>query len=553
MIGEWSGYSRFTAHHSHSASNSTNHTLIDLNYILLFIACISPLVMLAQTLRRGGLFRAWRIASFAVLLVTAAAWLVEAESAGFVGAGAWLALLFVPALGLKKIAELASHQRYRAARRWAATLRFLHPEAALREQAQLFQGLERARQGNFSEALALLGPIRNNQTNIGRQAIAQSFRLRGEWTNLVGWARSDVPTGIRRSDFALMPLYLRALGETGARDELVLEFANMLGAAGRGALPAAYYQSSRLVLLAFAGRLATGRNTREFRKLPHDLREFWIATDESSRGDIPSARARLEKLQRQTTDQLLLSEIAYRLSRPEGPASEPLLPPTFALLHRIEQIDRQPLAAFGSEMTRPTLAVLLLMALNVAMFLAEIRLGGSTDPVTLHRLGALEPWAIRFGGEYWRMLTALFLHYGPLHLIFNLYALFVLGPGLERLIGSIRFALYYLLAGVGSSASVLLLRLWERVRPEQLVGASGCIMGVVGVWAGYLLRHRHEPLAGRRLRNIVLIVAIQIAFDLSTPQISMAAHLGGLVCGFALGLLSQGRDGARRRPRGSQG
>jgi rhomboid protease GluP len=187
------------------------------------------------------------------------------------------------------------------------------------------------------------------------------------------------------------------------------------------------------------------------------------------------------------------------------------------------------------------LGVLIFIGLNIAMFIAEVRFGGSTNPLTLHRLGALEPWAVRYGHEYWRMLTSLFLHFGPLHLIFNLYALFVIGPGLERIIGTVRFALYYLLAGLGSSAGVLLLRLMNFSRPEQLVGASGCVMGVVGVWAGYLLRHRHEPFAGRRLRNIVLIVAIQTAFDLSTPQISMAAHLSGLVTGVALGLLVSAR------------
>jgi rhomboid protease GluP len=115
---------------------------------------------------------------------------------------------------------------------------------------------------------------------------------------------------------------------------------------------------------------------------------------------------------------------------------------------------------------------------------------------------------------------------------------------LERIIGSVRFAVIYLLTGLGSSGGVLLLRFTNFSRPEPLVGASGCIMGVVGVWAGYLLRHRHEPFAGRRLRNIVLIVAIQTAFDLSTPQISMAAHLGGLATGVLLGLLIAPRRAA---------
>jgi rhomboid protease GluP len=231
-----------------------------------------------------------------------------------------------------------------------------------------------------------------------------------------------------------------------------------------------------------------------------------------------------------------LSEIAQRLDQSSSVFAGPLAPPTHALLHRIEQIQRPPPTAFGTEFRRPTLAVAIFIALNLAMFLVEIRYGGSTSPLTLHRLGALEPWAVRYGHQYWRMLTALFLHFGSLHLIFNLYALFVIGPGLERAIGSIRFGFFYLLAGLASSAGVLLLRLHDYSRPEQLVGASGCVMGVVGVWAGYLLRHRHEPFAGTRLRNIVLIVLVQVAFDLSTPQISMTAHLSGLAMGILLGL-----------------
>jgi len=538
-------HSRFTDHYTQPASGLTaNHrsaplhlTVIDLNHILLFIACISPLVMLGQTLRRSGLFRAWRIASLAVLLVTGGAWLIDADTAGFVGGGAWIALLLIPAIGIRKVSELASHQRYAWARRWARSLRFLHPAAALRAQAELLRALQIAQAGNFSEAVAILARLRDNQTNVGRQAIAESFRLRGEWMNLVGWVRSEVPPVVRRADFALMPLYLRALGETGVRDELVLEFATMLTATGSISQPAWSYQSSFVTVLAFCGRLQQGEDRVAFRRFPRALREFWIATNELAGGDVSAGRARLEKLQAATDDQLLLSEIAQRLPRSDIIARRPLSPPTFALLHRIEQSDRRAPSAFGSETARPTVAVLIFIVLNIAMFIAEVWLGGSMNSVTLHRLGALEPLAVRYGHEYWRMLTALFLHFGPLHLIFNLYALFVIGPGLERIIGSVRFALYYLLAGLGSGTGVLLLHLYVLSRSEPLVGASGCVMGIVGVWAGYLLRHRQEPFAGRRLRNIVLIVAIQSAFDLSTPQISMAAHLSGLVTGVLLGLL----------------
>ncbi|MEP6698962.1 MAG: rhomboid family intramembrane serine protease [Verrucomicrobiota bacterium] len=181
--------------------------------------------------------------------------------------------------------------------------------------------------------------------------------------------------------------------------------------------------------------------------------------------------------------------------------------------------------------------VAVIIAANVLMFLAEIVFGGSTNPLTLHRLGQLEFSAIQYQGEYWRLVTALFLHYGPLHLLFNLYALFVIGPGLEEAIGPVRFAICYLLAGLGSGLGVLLLHYFDLTSAEQLVGASGCVMGLVGAWAGLLVRQRRAPWAGRRLKNILIIIVIQTAFDLSTPQISMAAHMSGLLTGVALGLI----------------
>jgi membrane associated rhomboid family serine protease len=519
--------------------------VIDLNHILLFIAGISSLIMLGQTLRRDGHFRAWRLAALAVLLVTGGAWLINAETAGFVGGGAWLALLLVPSVGIRKISELASVQRYAAARRLIMPMRLLHPSNALRAQGELLRALELAQAGDVGAALKALGPLRNNHTNVGRQATAQTFRLRGEWDSLVGWVRSEVPAAMRRNDVALMPVYLRALGETGARDELVLEFASVLAGATPVQLPAWSYQASLRVVLAFCGKLRTDRPF--VRRLPGDVREFWMATSELAAGNHSAGRARLEKLRTVAQDRLLLSEIAQRLEGTVRTAPPPLSLASLDLLNRIERSDQAPPGAFGSGPGRPTVAVLVFIILNVAMFIAEIRLGGSTNPFTLHRLGAMEPWAIRLGGQYWRMLTALFLHYGPLHLVLNLYALFVIGPGLERIIGSLRFASFYLVAGLGSSAGVLLLRWSDLTRPEQLVGASGCVMGIVGVWAGYLLRHRHEPYAARRLRNILLIVAIQTTFDLSTPQISMAAHLFGLGTGLGLGLLVSPRTKPERR------
>jgi len=514
--------------------------VLDLNHILLFIACISPLLLLAQTWRRGGLNRGWRLAALAVLLVTGAAWILRPDTAGFVGGGAWFVLLLVPLFGLRKTAELVAQQRYATAGRLARALRFLHPADGLLERSNLLRALEFAQRGDFASAQALLGPLRNFHTNVGRQAIAQSFRIHGDWPGLLGWVRDELPPEIMQTDFALQPVHLRALGEIGARNELLLVFASYARNLNSTAEEVGLYDLSLLPVLAFSGRVGALSHLLEtkLRKFSRDMKEFWMGTGELAAGETMAGRARLEKLRATTGDALIRAETAHRLERAsEITSTSSLSPAAVALLQRIEQRNRPSARVFGTETAWPTTVVLILIALNIAMFVAESALGGSMSPLTLHRLGALEFFSVRFGGEYWRLLTSLFLHYGPLHLLFNLYALFIIGPGLEQAIGSIRFGICYLVAGLGSGIGVLLLHMVGLNSAEQLVGASGCVMGLVGVWAGLLLRHRHAPMAGRRLKNILVIIAIQTAFDLSTPQISMAAHMSGLVTGFALGLV----------------
>ena len=181
-------------------------------------------------------------------------------------------------------------------------------------------------------------------------------------------------------------------------------------------------------------------------------------------------------------------------------------------------------------------AVFLFILINILAFFVELWRGALSNPVVLHRLGSLDFAAVIGRGEFWRLITALFLHYNLLHLAFNLFALYVLGPSLEKTIGSFRFAFCYLVSGIGSTAGVVGLTLLKIVQPAELVGASGSVMGIVGAWAGFLVRHRHMWQAKQRLLNILMIIAIQIAFDISTPQVSTSAHLCGLVSGFIIGL-----------------
>jgi len=328
---------------------------VDLSHIFLFLAVISSLLVLARTWRPSAPHGGWRIAALVVLAITGMGWLFWRGAAGYIGGSAWFVLLFLPAIGLRKMNDLAAQRNYRFARKLGVALQILHPTSEMRSQVQLLGQLES--QANHRNAF------------------------------------SSVPIG---------------------------------------------YESAR------------PRRHSQLRSAP---------------------------------------------------------------------------------------AVLILILLNAIVFLFEISVGDWNDPEVLHRVGALDPYSVLVQHEYWRLFTALFLHGGFVHLLFNLFALYVLGPPLERSIGTIRFVVCYLISGLASGAGVVGLTLRGLMQPVQLVGASGSIMGIVGAWAGFLMRHCHAPHAKQRLANIAMIVAIQIAFDLSTPQVSMAAHLCGLIAGFFLGLI----------------
>ncbi len=229
---------------------------MDLNHIFLFLAVVSPLLVLARAWRPGGPYRGWRVAALVVLAITGIGWILFRGAAGYIGGGAWFALLFLPAIGLRKMTEFAAQGDYKSARKLGVALQILHPSAELRGQVQVFRHLE------------------SHQND--------------------------------RGFFAPPPT-----------------------------------------------QYEIARQDRYFRHAP---------------------------------------------------------------------------------------AVLIFILLNAATFLFEISFGDWTDPEILHRIGALEPYAVVVQGQYWRLFTALFLHGGFAHLLFNLFALYVLGPPLERSIGGVRFA-----------------------------------------------------------------------------------------------------------------
>ncbi|HEY2800311.1 MAG TPA: rhomboid family intramembrane serine protease [Chthoniobacterales bacterium] len=524
--------------------------MLDLNHILLFIAIASPVILVARLARlKSARPAGWMTAALSVLVTTGIFWVLLPKVAGYVGGTLWALLLLGPALAEKKIASLLLDKRYRAARQVAIVRRVLHPWNDFSQLPSLLRTLELARDGQLHQALDQLASQRSQKTPAGHCAIAFTYALTENWPGLVDWGRKDLSV---THDPAVRALYLRALGETGALEDLAWAFA----ARSQSLIPRLTISSEAAqelaYLLAFSGR--TEELVRLFRGalagLARDHKKFWIATSELAEGKTRRALERFERLRTETRDAILSRGIARRMATAREFPAPRLSPSGQKLLARL--VREMPSSRTSPPVLRNNRsgapAVWAFILLNVAMFGVEMMLGGSTNPRTLNFLGALEPAAVIYHHEYWRLLTALFLHYGLLHISFNLYALYLLGPALECMIGSARFAAGYLLTGLGSSGGVVILHLLHLTRADQLVGASGCVMGVIGISAGLLLRHRQSPLVGRRLREILIIVAFQTAFDLWTPQVSLGAHMSGFLSGVCIGMIFAARPMVPKRP-----
>jgi membrane associated rhomboid family serine protease len=175
--------------------------------------------------------------------------------------------------------------------------------------------------------------------------------------------------------------------------------------------------------------------------------------------------------------------------------------------------------------TRPVLT-LLLIALNLGIFLITAAQAGSLmlnadsplfyDWVTL-------PLAVVVDGEWWRLITGGFLHYGLVHVAVNMLALWLLGRDVELMLGWPRFAAVYLLSLLGGSTAVFAFGDTN----TALAGASGAVWGVIGAMLVIVVRLKLNP------QPVLALIAINV-FISFLPGISLLAHLGGFVVGAAV-------------------
>lgn len=182
---------------------------------------------------------------------------------------------------------------------------------------------------------------------------------------------------------------------------------------------------------------------------------------------------------------------------------------------------------------------LLIIGINAGVFFLEWLAGGmgglSADLQVIRAFGAKNNELINQQHQYWRLVTCIFLHIGFLHFLLNNYALWIIGQEIERLYGSARFVILYLVTGMaGSLASYTF-------NPNaESAGASGAIFGLFGVMATFAFRYRKElpeRLGSDIRRRILPVIAINLIFGFSMRMVDNAAHVGGLLAGVVLALV----------------
>jgi len=168
-----------------------------------------------------------------------------------------------------------------------------------------------------------------------------------------------------------------------------------------------------------------------------------------------------------------------------------------------------------------------LITINVALFIA-----GEIFPSFGNELftrAAQHPTLVD-RGEWWRLLSACFLHGSILHVVFNMYALWLFGPLLERRFGSWSFVSLYLAGGVAGGM------LFQLAGSDAwAVGASGAIFALLGALLVASYRQRHTPAGGAVFGQLLVLLVINLALPLFVPNIAWQAHVGGLVAGALIG------------------
>lgn len=178
---------------------------------------------------------------------------------------------------------------------------------------------------------------------------------------------------------------------------------------------------------------------------------------------------------------------------------------------------------------------LLLIAANVLYFIYLEIAGSTEDAGFMIQHGAMYEPLVTVSGEYYRLLTSVFMHFGINHIANNMLILFILGDNLERAMGHIKYLICYLICGVGANVISMAVNV-KQSNAVVSAGASGAIFGVIGGLL-YAVLVNHGKLENLNTRQILVMILLSLYFGFTSTGVDNVAHVAGLLIGIVMAML----------------
>jgi len=473
---------------------------------------------------------------------------------GAVGVGAGVCLLLIAPLARATARRFAANERFGLAQRMLDIAEVLAPGSGVGDEKALLGAMREIRDGNIEQAVEALTAAKDRAPAEARLAIderiAMLYLAAYRWEDAIEHAETHLfdaippaaestPTVALRSVLGIAPPVwvelLGAYGYKGDLDQAARMLARLEDACAGRPDASVWLHRGRLIFLALAGRVDAVQALvarRRSRHMKPAARTYWVAVAHERHGEVAAAEAAYTKARSRSRGRprVLIDQALARLANAKpvelGPAAT-------EVIARVESAP-PPRVTERLRPRSPIAPRILFGAMIVVSAILAFGVGSTSDIGTLLRGGALVRGLIS-DGEWWRLVSCIFVHVGVMHLAVNVIGLWLLGRLTEDLFGPWRTLAIFAIAGLAGSAASYLLG-----TAGVSAGASGALFGFVGaVFVELTLHRRRYRTAWNRgvWGSLVFVTVAQVGIDLLYPVTDQWAHGGGLVAGALAGFL----------------